>query len=321
MDKPVTPVDLWACPACLGDLAHSADTYSCRGCSLTYPLSASGQPDFRPRGRLHLAMEYAYDPDWGRFPWDLVRVEWPQNALPFDVPASWEATEVSLVRSIPAATGPARALDLGCGNDRQRFLEPLTRLGYALTGVDIDGAAPHALADAHLLPLRAASFDLLVTSAVFEHVKQPHVVMAEAARVAKPGALFVGSIAFGEPYHISYFHHSPLAVFELLDSAGFECRSIVLTNRWNAFLAHLEMGFAGARYPGWLRRAVAGGLFGATLVHATVKRLLGRGRAALDQDRASFARCHSAAVGFVAARRAGPAGTRLVNRGAWQATS
>jgi SAM-dependent methyltransferase len=216
------------------------------------------------------------------------------------------------VPSLPRASAGQRSLDLGCGGGHQRFREPLERLGFEHTGVDIAGDAPTALADVHLLPFPDRTFDVLVTSAVFEHLKQPHIAMAEAARVAKPAACFVGSIAFSEPFHVSYFHHSPLAVFELLESAGFECQSLIVSNTWSAFHAHLDMGFAGARYPKWLRCSIPNLFLGAALLHATVKRAIGRGDSALQQDRKSFARSHSAAVGFVAVRTPKAVESRLV---------
>lgn len=292
----------WRCPMCLGLLDDDGRGPRCGHCGQQYLRTSDGRADLRVDGRRMLTFDCAYEPDDSRFSWDLVQVEWPQTPLPFDVPPEWETTELSLVRSIPAAAPGQRSIDLGCGGQRQRFRAPLARLGYDHFGIDIDGTAPDALADAHLLPFADRTFDLVVTSAVFEHLKHPHIAMAEAARVARPGALFVGSVAFSEPYHISYFHHSPLAVFALLDSAGFECRSLVVSNKWSAFHAHLEMGFAGARYPAWLRRLVPSLFLRATQVQSAVKWALGRGRGPLQQDLKSFARSHSAAVGFVAVR-------------------
>lgn len=67
----------------------------------------------------------------------------------------------------------------------------------------------------------------------------------------------MGSVAFGEPFHISYFHHSPLAVFELLDSCGLDADLFVLSDRYSAFYAHLEMGFAGQRIPRSIHGVIA----------------------------------------------------------------
>jgi SAM-dependent methyltransferase len=246
------------------------------------------------------------------FPWDIVRLEFPGRPHPALQGHVLEPTEAEILRSIPEATPGHRSIDLGCGLDRQRFREPLAELGYDHTGVDIDGPAPDVLADMHSLPFADASFDLLVTSAVFEHVKNPHVAMAEAARIARPDALFVGTVAFGEPYHVSYFHHSPLAVYELLTSCGFECRAVILSTAWNSFLAHLQMGYAGARYPAAVRRAIAGFLYRASMAPAAIKSALRRNQGPIEHDRRSFARSHSALVGFVAVRKPRTEETRCV---------
>jgi SAM-dependent methyltransferase len=292
-----------ACPNCLAELEQTAGGLSCGACRQTYVVNERGQGDFRPERHRAITLEYGYDPEFGRFDWSRVQLEWPQNELPFAAKAEWESTELSIVRSVPKAESPKWALDLGCGVERQRFKEPLSMLGYQLTGVDIDGPAPDLLADMHLLPFQDESFDLLLTSAVFEHVKNPHIAMAEAARVAREGSRFVGSIAFSEPYHISYFHCSPLAVYELLTTTGFEVESIILSRKWNVFNAHFEMGYAGARYPGKLRNLIAAGVVGASLLPSAVKSLLRRNPRHLKEHELIFAKSHSAAVGFIATRR------------------
>ena len=292
----------WVCPFCLSDLEANQRSLTCTVCRKDYPVTASGQPDFRPKTPCEFTLRYSYDPAWARFSWERVRVGWPEKALEFPTTEDWESTEYSMMQSIPKAPDGGRSLDLGCGIARQRFKEPLSLLGYHHTGIDIDGNAPDALADAHLLPFSDESFDLVVTSAAFEHVKNPHVAMTEAARVTKQGALFVGSIAFNEPFHISYFHQSPLGVYELLVSSGFDCCSIILSNTWNVFSAHLEMGFAGIHYPRMLRELIVGTLYRGSLLPAKVKSLLRRNSSILRTAELSFARSHTASVGFVAVR-------------------
>lgn len=304
----------WVCPYCLCDLGTDEAALSCVACEKQYPVTASGQPDFRLTHQCEFTFRYAYDPVWARFPWECVRLDWPENSSRKIEAADWEPTERAMISVVPEAEAGAQSLDLGCGNLRQRFKEPLTMLGYHHTGIDIDGTAPDALADAHLLPFRDESFDLVVTSAVFEHVKNPHLVMTEVARVIKPDALFIGSIAFNEPFHISYFHQSPLAVYELLASSGFDCRSIILTNKWNVFDAHFEMGFAGVHYPAILRQLIAGAHYQAALLPARIKSLLRRNREPLRAGRLSFARSHTASVGFIAVRKSHLHENRLVGR-------
>jgi SAM-dependent methyltransferase len=294
---------IFVCPQCLSELEQSAEHSYCRLCEQAYGLSADGQLDFRPANRCSLSLDYSYDPEFGLFPWDKVRLEWVKNELPFPVPAHWEATELGMIRAIPLSDSARQAIDLGCGADHQRFKEPLALLGYQSTGIDIEGAAPDLLADMHLLPFPDESFDLLITSAVFEHLKNPYVAMAEAARVAKEGGLFVGSLAFSEPYHISYFHCSPLATYELLTSSGFEVQSIILSRNWNVFNAHFEMGYAGARYPSRLRKLLAASIVRASLLPSMIKSLLLGNPQHLKEHELIFAKSHSAAIGFTAIRK------------------
>lgn len=299
-----------ACPYCLGHLSAEGPTYAC-GCGGSFPLDSRGRADFRITAAVSVSLQYAYDPAWGEFPWHRVQTEFPEVPGHLDG-SGLAATEAGILRSVPAAGRPACSLDLGCGREHQRFAAPLAKLGYRHTGVDIDGPAPDYLADLHALPFKNESFDLLVTTAVFEHLKQPHVAMAEAARICREGGLFVGSIAFGEPFHVSYFHHSPLAVQEVLESTGFEPEHYVVSADWNAFKAHLEMGYAGARWPRLLRSMASGSMAALGLAPAYIRSRLLRQQARWQADRLAFARSHTALVGFVARRR-GPLRT-LLNR-------
>jgi SAM-dependent methyltransferase len=287
----------WACPACR--VALNAE-FACKVCGAAFPRLADGRPDFRPTGRITLTHTWEYDPEFGRFPWERTHTEWPDAGHDVRGEPSWEGTERAMIRAIPRAPRdgtPLLALDIGCGENRQRFRDGLVALGYRTLGLDIAGPAPDALADAHRLPLLDASVDLIVTSAVWEHLKHPYIAMCEAGRVAKPGALFVGSVAFGEPFHISYFHHSPLAIYELAISAGFQVESVVLPDSYSAFFAHLEMGAIGMRIPRVLHGTVANAVRWLFLFPAAL-----RGRKRLGDARLAFARSHAAAVGVVAIR-------------------
>ncbi|HKV99729.1 MAG TPA: class I SAM-dependent methyltransferase [Vicinamibacterales bacterium] len=217
--------------------------------------------------------------------------------------AAWDATERQMLSALPAAKPGQIALDVGCGEVHQRFRAGLTRLGYLPVGVDIAGSAPDALADAHRLPFADASLDVIMTSAVFEHLKHPHLAMSEMARVLRPGGRILGSIAFGEPFHISYFHHSPLAVFEILDSSDLDATVFVLSDRYSAFYAHLEMGFAGQRIPKSIHGIIARAVREVAVFPARVKSIVQRSPQHLRLARSAFARSHTASVGFIAHRR------------------
>lgn len=284
------PPNVWACPYCRHELAGRV----CTSCSRTFPQSEQGQIDFRPTETVLLRHVYSYNTEFGRFPWDRVLLEWPDIHNGYAPAPSADVTERLMLRSLPSGRGVA--LDIGCGEKKQRFREGLTALGYSPVGVDVAGSGPDALADAHLLPFADQSMDLLMCSAVWEHLKHPHHAMSEAARVAKHNARFIGSVAFAEPFHISYYHHSPLAVFELLDSFGFDVQSVILVDRYSAFYAHLHMGFAGARMPESVRRLIAEAFRWFALAPSVVK-----GR--VDYARRAFARSHAAGVGFIAVKR------------------
>ena len=146
-----------------------------------------------------------------------------------------------------------RVLDLGCrsGALTRHFLD-----GNEVVGLDVDRAA---LAKAEALgiqpvqanveeplPFEDASFDAVVAGELFEHLQFPDALVAEIARVLRPGGVLVGSVPNAyrlqgrlrflrgrspedDPTHLRMF--SPAAVRELL--AGFE---------------HVRLDFVGGRY-------------------------------------------------------------------------
>ena len=103
----------------------------------------------------------------------------------------------------------AAILDLGCGTGVvTRALAARDGFAGTVTGVDQsphfvaaaerlaagDGVADRvafAVADAHELPFPDASFDAVVAHTLISHVRDPLTVLAEAARVVRPG----GSVA------------------------------------------------------------------------------------------------------------------------------
>lgn len=103
----------------------------------------------------------------------------------------------------PAGPEAPTLLDVGCGGGY--LAEEFARSGCRVTGLD---AAPESLAAARRhaaatkldidyvtgraerLPFPAASFDLAACCDVLEHVDRPDAVIAEIARVLRPGGLF-----------------------------------------------------------------------------------------------------------------------------------
>lgn len=99
--------------------------------------------------------------------------------------------------AIRARLRPGRVLDIGCGGGRL-FPNDYRAVGRTVVGIDLDPALrSNTLLDgrvfgsAETLPFRAASFDLVYSRYVFEHLARPQAVFAELARILRPGGAVV----------------------------------------------------------------------------------------------------------------------------------
>lgn len=98
-----------------------------------------------------------------------------------------------------------RLLDIGCGGGL--LSEPMTRLGFEVTGVDasernIGTAAAHAAEQGLTIDYRASTaedllaageppFDVILNMEVIEHVADPAAYLQDCARLLKPGGLMI----------------------------------------------------------------------------------------------------------------------------------
>jgi SAM-dependent methyltransferase len=91
-----------------------------------------------------------------------------------------------------------RALDLGAEDGS--LAKQWRRKGRFTLLLDLDalmlrkGGAPGASADAMRLPIKSRSFDVVVLSAILEHVLEPKEAVAEAARVLRTGGRLVAYV-------------------------------------------------------------------------------------------------------------------------------
>lgn len=100
---------------------------------------------------------------------------------------------------VPPAAGPdALLVDLACGGG---LMAPhAARLGYRHVGVDLGAAGLRVAADHGVLavrgsvlavPLRDGCADVVVAGEILEHVAEHEAVLAEAARLLRPGGTLV----------------------------------------------------------------------------------------------------------------------------------
>ncbi len=153
------------------------------------------------------------------------------------------------LRTLYEQHGPnLRILDLGCGSgDNRKFLNAI---GFTnVIGVDWSAKGADILVDAHRLPFAAGTFDVVVSTAVFEHLYNPFLAMHNIARVSKPRAWFVGGASFWEAWHgSSYFHFTPDGWQTLLNQNGYQLED--LWTGWGVIPAALAHVFT----PGYFRK-------------------------------------------------------------------
>lgn len=116
----------------------------------------------------------------------------------------------------------AAILDLGCGSGGNRRY--LNSLGFRnVFCVDWAASGADILVDAHRLPLQSGIADLVISTAVFEHLYNPFIAAAEIARILKPGGYFVGGASFWEGWHgSSHCHLTPEGWNALFVNSGLE---------------------------------------------------------------------------------------------------
>lgn len=142
-------------------------------------------------------------------------------------------------------------LDLGCG-PRDQFI-PLSHLGFRYVGIDYQNTASDFLADGHAIPFQNESFDCVFSYAVLEHLHNPFIAINEIARVLKPNGWYIGTVSQGEPFHSSFFHHTPWGLLSLVGSMP----NLEIIRIWDSSDTLLSLSSMG-RYSHLIKLALAG---------------------------------------------------------------
>ena len=255
-------------------------TLSCGRCGRHVSRLPDGRWDFRVRPEDCLTYTRRYSPAGVAAALDApLRTEQPsqppRNGFAEPIPVHLTSAQVSY---LPAGRPGQVALDLGCGHGMQRGI--LEKLGYDCYAIDYEGSAADDLVDAHGLPLRNASIDLVMSIAVLEHLADPLRAASEVFRVLVPGGAFIGTVAFLEPFHDnSFFHFTHLGLSWALRTAGFEVSVISPIPGWDVVRAQIEMELAsGSRASRTLAKVAAAPFVWALRGYGAAGRTLARAR-------------------------------------------
>lgn len=188
----------------------------------------------------------------------------PRHGLPGSGVYHLDHAHVDIIKAL----APGQMfIEVGCGGGQMR--DWVRAQGHRYLGTDVSKERVHdwlqesggadLLCDAHALPFRDRSVDVIYSAAVWEHLAFPHLAAREAARVLKPGGHLLGSMSFLEPWHdSSYFHMTPYGVYQTLVLAGLRPLYIWPECEWPGFIAVLEMGNKATRAVRFLGRIMNG---------------------------------------------------------------
>lgn len=248
----------FVCPECRGLLDIGPSSWSCASCEVVYPLRG-GQPDLRPRRPISRTLTVRIDAVDTPLPTarlaPLERGPHGEGTTTLDdAVTSGNRLSAVLATRVPPSTGGQVMLDVGCG-DTLCGRALASGKGYEYVGVDIGGDEADALVDAHVLPFVDGAVGVVCSWAVLEHLRMPHLAVEEIHRVLAPDGVFVGSVAFLEPFHMdSHFHHTHLGLADVLAAAGFVDIQIEANDEWRVTDAVYWMHHL-ARHPAQRRTA------------------------------------------------------------------
>lgn len=238
------PWAIAACPACGGSLSAAGNGASCTNCSEHYPAHRGDGLDLRLRTPRRVVLEFEIGaPLFAGEPPNFSPLAMnPQAEVDFTGMRLPKHLSPEMASYVPAPRhSSARCLDLGCGQGD--YAQAVQHAGYQWLGVDYANPRAPMLADAHALPFCNDSFDFVMSLAVLEHIRYPHVMMSEVHRVLPPGGTLLGTVAYLVPFHLdSFYNMTHYGTCSALQHAGFEVHRVASDPR---YLGVRALAFAG----------------------------------------------------------------------------
>jgi SAM-dependent methyltransferase len=90
---------------------------------------------------------------------------------------------------------------------------------FSYTGIDVE----HDICDPAFSAFAEASFDVVYSNNVFEHLRKPWIAAANVLRLLKPGGLCITIAPFSQRYHAvpgDYFRYTHTGLAALFEDAG-----------------------------------------------------------------------------------------------------
>jgi len=164
----------------------------------------------------------------------------------------WYSSRRKMLRRLVAPVRPGIALDVGCGSGGNTAV--LRDLGWQVTGLEYSPAAAELArargldivqGDATRLPFPDESFDLVISTDMWEHVEDHQAVARETARVVRSGGRVLvavpGSMKLWSGHDLALGHvrrYEKDTLRALIEGAGLE---IVDLHSWNVLLRPVAM--------------------------------------------------------------------------------
>jgi SAM-dependent methyltransferase len=158
---------------------------------------------------------------------------------------------------VARTTGSVNVLDLGCGaGDSKDFFSGFNAQcqwhgAEVAESPELRAAGrtdrPITFFDGVHLPWQDGYFNLVYSHQVLEHVRRPEALLADVARVLKPGGALAGSVSYLEPYHsLSLFNYTPYGLITVLQDAGLHVAELRPGNDcWSVIARQMAGGHRG----------------------------------------------------------------------------